>query len=203
MNYKGFNKDLSCRGFQYEIGREYEQNGPVQACKRGFHACEDPLDVFKYYPPASSRYCQVEQSGTVDKDDDDTKVASSKIKIGAELSIRDLVKAKMEYVKARTNTEHADPKMATAGYHGAATAGYAGAATSRGSVTVGKNGVGLVRGTEVKARGGLGAVLVICIEPDTSYDIADWKAVLVDGEKVKADTWYTLKNGELEEVKED
>ena len=203
MNYKGFNKDLSCRGFQYEIGKEYEQDGLTKACERGFHACEDPLDVFKYYPPASSRYCQVEQSGTIDKGDDDTKVASSKIKIGAELSIRDLVKAKVEYVKARTTTEHTDPKMATAGDRGAATAGYAGAATSRGSVTVGKNGIGLVRGNGVKARGGLGAVLVICEEHKLNFGIEDWKAVLVDGEKVKADTWYTLEGGELKEVKED
>ena len=89
---------------------------------------------------------------------------------------------------------------ATAGNGGAATAGECGAATARGSVSVGKNGIGLVRGDGVKARGGIGAVLVVCIENDHDYGIEEWKAVIVDGEKIKADTWYTLKNKELIEV---
>jgi hypothetical protein len=82
MNYKGFDKDLKCRGFQYEIGKEYECAAAV-ACETGFHACERPLDVFSYYPPASSRYCEVEQSGETNASSDDSKVASTKIKIGA------------------------------------------------------------------------------------------------------------------------
>lgn len=87
MNYKGFDKDLKCRGFQYEIGKEYECENAV-ACETGFHACERPLDVFSYYPPASSRYCEVEQSGKTDTNSDDSKVASTKIKIGAEIARR-------------------------------------------------------------------------------------------------------------------
>ena len=93
-----------------------------------------------------------------------------------------------------------DRGAATAGDYGAATAGSCGAATSRGSVTVGVNGTGLVRGNGVMIRGGLGAILVIAEEEENSYDLAHWKAVVVDGETVKADTWYKLMNGELVEA---
>ena len=91
---------------------------------------------------------------------------------------------------------------ATARACGAATAGDRGAATSRGSVTVGVNGTGLVRGNGVKIRGGLGAILVIAEEEENSYDLAHWKAVVVDGKTVKADTWYKLMNGELVEAEQ-
>ena len=128
--YKGFDKDLKCHGgFQYELDKEYEMDGPIKACSRGFHACERPLDVLNHYPP-SSRFCRVEQSGETSRDAADTKIASSKIKIGAEIGIPGLVKAQIEYVKAHTTNEHTDPEQATAGYRGAATAGYRGAATA-------------------------------------------------------------------------
>ena len=229
-SYKGFDKYLKCRDFQYEVGKEYEEPD-AKACERGFHACEMPLDVFGYYAPGErSRYCIVEQSGMISKHDDDSKVASSKIKIGAEIGIPGLVKAQIEYVKSHcTNAHNAEPgKPATAGSYGAATAGYrgaatagssgaatagdsgaatagsygaatagdSGAATSRGFVTVGKNGVGLVRGNDVKIRGGKGAILVCAIEQKNNYDIAEWKAFVVDGETIKADTWYTVKDGQ-------
>ena len=206
--FKGFDKDLKCRGFQYEIGKEYEAEGEISACNNGFHACEAPLDVFAYYPPANSRFCKVEQSGEISRDSRDSKVASRKIKIGAEIGIPGLVKAQIEYVKAHTTMDHTDPERATAGYRGAATAGYRGAATagdrgaatSRGSVCVGENGCGLVRGNGVKAKGKIGAVLVICIENDNNCDIKEWRAGIVDGETLKPDVWYTLKNGEFAEA---
>ena len=99
MNYKGFDKNLKCHGFQYEIGKKYEMDEPIAVCKNGFHACEAPLDVFNYYPPATSRFCEVEQSGEISKDGFDSKVASSKIKIGAEIGIPGLVSAQIEWVK--------------------------------------------------------------------------------------------------------
>lgn len=188
--YKGFNQDMTCRGFQYEIGKEYEEE-QASCCNSGFHACEAPLDVFNYYPPATSRYCEVEQSGDIDRHGDDSKVASTKIKIGAEIDVAGLVKAHIEYVKEHVTHEVKDD--------GAATAGYCGAATSRGSVTVGKYGCGLVRGSEgeIKIRGGMGAVLVICAEYDDSYDIKDTKMITIDGETYQPDTWYTIRNGEV------
>ena len=207
--YKAFDKDLSCRGFKYEVGKEYEETGDIKACKKGFHACPYPLDVFGYYAPARSRFCEVEQSGQIDDSESD-KVCSSKIRIGAELDIRGLVKAAISFVKERcTNECNAEPgKPATAGYRGAATAGYrgaatagdGGAATARGKASTGSNGLSVARGNNVRVKGGIGAILVIAEEGEDTYDIVDWKAVLVDGEIVKADTWYRLENGELVEV---
>ena len=210
--YKGFDKDLKCRGFQYEVGKEYEE-AKADACNTGFHACEQPIDVLDYYHPRNgSRYCVVEQDGDLSRKGDDSKVSSTKIKIGAEIGILGLVKAQIEYVKSHCTNEHnaepgkaataGDSGAATAGYKGAATAGDSGAATSRGSVTVGKNGVGTVRGNGVKIRGGMGAILVCAVEKDTNYDIATWAAVVVDGEKIKPDTWYTVKDGQFVEAGE-
>ena len=199
--YKAFDKDLSCRGFKYEVGKEYEETGDIKACEKGFHACPYPLDVFSYYTPAGSRFCEVEQSGKIDDSESD-KVCSSKIRIGAELDIRGLVKAAVSYVKERcTNECNAKPgKPATAGDGGAATAGDSGAATARGKASTGSNGLSVARGKNVQVKGGIGAILVIAEERDDTYDIVDWKAVAVDGEVVKADTWYRLENGELVEV---
>ena len=191
--YKAFDKDLSCRGFKYEVGKEYEETGDIKACEKGFHACPYPLDVFGYYAPAGSRFCEVEQSGKIDGSESD-KVCSSKIRIGAELDIRGLVKAAVSFVKERcTNECNAEPgKPATAGDYGAATA--------RGKASTGSNGLSVARGNNVQVKGGIGAILVIAEEGEDTYDIVDWKAVLVDGEVVKADTWYRLENGELVEV---
>ena len=279
--YKAFDEDLSCRGFKYEVGKEYEETGDIKACEKGFHACPYPLDVFGYYAPAGSRFCEVEQSGKIDDSESD-KVCSSKIRIGAELDIRGLVKAAVSYVKERcTNECNAEPGKpatagdrgaatagdygaATAGYYGAATAGNCGAATAgdcgaatagyygaatagnhgaatagnhgaatagnhgaatagdcgaatagdcgaatagdygaataRGKALTGSNGLSVARGKNVQVKGGIGAILVIAEERDNTYDIVDWKAVVVDGEVVKADTWYRLENGELVEV---
>ena len=292
-SYKGFNKDMTCcpgtKPFQYEEGKEYEEDS-AQACDHGFHACERPLDVFAYYPPNESVYHEVEQSGEISRHDDDSKVASSKIKIGARLDIAGLVKAQIEYTKAHTTMENTDPDRATAGYRGVATAGYrgvatagdsgaatagdsgaatagyrgaatagecgaatagnsgaatagyrgaatagyrgaatagdsgaatagdsgaatagecgaatageCGAATSRGKSASGKNGLSVARGNDVRVKGGLGAILVIAEEEKDNYDIREWKAVVVDGEKIKPDTWYKLSDGELVEVEE-
>ena len=215
--YKAFDKDLSCRGFKYKVGKKYEETGDIKACEKGFHACPYPLDVFGYYAPAGSRFCEVEQSGKIDDSESD-KVCSSKIRIGAELDIRGLVKAAVSYVKKRcTNEYNAEPGKpamtgncgvatagdrgaAMAGDGGAATAGDRGAATARGKASTGSNGLSVARGKNVQVKGGIGAILVIAEERDDTYDIVDWKAVVVDGEVVKADTWYRLENGELVEV---
>ena len=246
--YKGFDKNLQCRGLQYEIGGTQEVD-KVKMCNQGLHACEAPLDVFRYYAPGEgSRYCEVEMDGVSDERGDDSKRVAKKLTVGAEISIPGLVKAHIEYVKAHTTMEHTDQKAATAGDHGAATAGdrgaatagasgaatagasgaatagyrgaatagdhgaatagdhgaatagASGAATAKGSVSVGKNGCGLVRGNDVKIKGGLGAVLVICEENADNWDIKEWLAFVVDGEDIRADTWYKLVNGKLVEA---
>ena len=211
--YKGFNPDMTCRGFKYEEGKDYEEEGEIEACENGFHFCLHPLDVFGYYPPAyigMNKFHEVEGSGYMDADEDDTKIACSKIHIGAKLDIKGLVKATVSYVKERcTNMNNANPGFpatagnygaATAGNRGAATAGNSGAATSRGSSSTGNNGLAVARGTNVKVRGGMGSILVIAEEQESSYNVSDWKAVVVDGKNIKADTWYRLVDGEFVEV---
>ena len=230
--YKGFDKNLQCRGLQYEIGGTQEVD-KVKLCNQGLHACEAPLDVFRYYAPGEgSRYCEVEMDGVSDERGDDSKRVAKKLTVGAEIGIPGLVKAHVEYVKAHTTMEHTDQKAATAGAYGAATAGAygaatagdigaatagaygaatagdrgaatagdRGAATSRGSVSVGENGCGLVRGNGVKIMGGLGAILVICEENVDDYGVKEWRAFVVDGKDIKADTWYKLVDGELVEA---
>lgn len=190
ITYKGMDSKMQCRGMQYAVGKEFSVDGDIECCGNGLHACERPLDVFGYYAPGTgARYFRVEQSGDMARDGSDSKVASRKMRVDAEIGIPGLAKAHIEYVKAHTTTEHTDPECATAGDYGAATAGdsgaatagYYGAATSRGSASV-------------------GAILVIAEEQPTDYNIAHWKAVEVDGETVKADTWYRLVDGKLVEA---
>ena len=97
--YKGFDKNLRCRGFQYEVGKEYKTDR-AEVCKCGFHACQAPLDVFDYYGPADSRYCEVEQDGHIVADGN--KQASTKLKVVAEIGIAGLVKAHIEWIKVAT-----------------------------------------------------------------------------------------------------
>lgn len=195
--YKGMDSKMQCSGMQYEVGKEFSVDGEIKCCSNGLHACERPLAVLGYYAPGTgSRYFRVTQSGDLARElGGDSKVASRKMRVDAEIGIPGLVKAHIEYVKAHTTTEHTDPKRATAGNSGAA--------TSRGSASVGTNGIACARGCAPMARGGIGAVLVLVEEPSSSYNIAHWKAVEVDGKTVKADTWYRLKNGELMEAGDD
>ena len=140
--FKGTDKDMRCRGYQYELGKT-ETTDHAELCETGFHACERPLDVFGYYPPGESRYFEADLEGVSDERcDDDTKVVGKKITLRAELSIAKLCKAQIEYVKEHTTTEYTDPERATAGDRGAATAGECGAATAgnRGAATAGEYG---------------------------------------------------------------
>ena len=202
--YKGFTKDMKCRDFQYEVGKTYEEP-EAELCRKGFHACEAPIDCLRYYDPAHSVYHEVELDATEEREEGDTKRVGKKIKIGAQLDIPHLCKVQFEYVKSHcTNENNADPgKPATAGYRGAATAGNYGAATSRGRSAVGENGIACARGNHVRVKGGMGAVLVIAEENESDYDIAHWNAFVIDGKQYKADTWYTFKDGELVEVSDE
>ena len=134
--YKGFKKDMTCKGFQYEEGKEYETD-KAEVCETGFHACEYPLDCFKYYAPSESVFHEVEQGGEISRKGDDTKLASTKIKIGVSLNIAGMVKAAIEYTKSRTDKE-ADSNSnygasSATGYKGASSAtGYKGASSATG-----------------------------------------------------------------------
>ena len=117
--YKGFDKDLKCRGFQYEVGKAYETDGEIECCECGFNACENPFDVFGYYAPADSRYCKVEQSGTLSKDADDSKVASSKIRVQCEIGLKGIIEAGVKFIFDKVNWK--DNKESNTGNRSAAT----------------------------------------------------------------------------------
>lgn len=222
--YKGFNKNMTCRGFQYEEGKEYEEES-VEVCNHGFHACEYPLDCLNYYSPNESVYHEVEQSGKIQKHNEDTKVASTKIKIGAEISIAGLVKAAIEYTVKRVNkaaesNEKHGASSATGTYGASSATGTCGASSATGykgaSSAEDMDAVAVAWGYKSKAKGVLGAFLVFAdweytgSEDNTEYDRNNqsaWvlngaKMVQVDGENIKPDTWYTIENGEIEEVSE-
>jgi len=141
-SYKGFDANWKCRGFQYAIGETYQHEGKVAACNAGFHACEHPLNVFSYYPPAGSRFAIVEQSGDLSRHSDDTKVASRTITIKAEIDLPGLIRAAIEYTFKRAKHVDPDSPASATGRYGAASAtgdqgaasatGYQGAASATG-----------------------------------------------------------------------
>ena len=193
--YKGFDKNLRCRDFQYEVGKEYETER-AELCEAGFHACENPLDCLNYYSPNDGCvYHEVEVSGDVEKADDDSKVVATKIKIGARLSIAGIVKGAIDFIFSKAKP--------TSGYRAnAATSGdYANAATSgdyANAEVKGKDAIAAVLGRRCKARGALGCWLVLT-ERDDEWRVLGVQAVKVDGESIKADTWYELHGGKVVE----
>ena len=210
--YKGFNRDMTCRGFKYEQGKEYKEEC-ARVCDCGFHACEHPLDCFGYYAPGESVYHEVELGGSIDKNrGDDTKVAATEIKVGARLSIAGLIKAAIDYTFARIKPEaKADEERGAAsatGDSGAASAtGYSGAASAtglRGAASAGhETAVAVAWGINSTAKGVLGAHLVLADwrDKDDHWEMYGAKMVRIDGKKYKPDTWYTLENGKVVEAK--
>ena len=219
--YKGFNPDMTCRGFKYEEGKEYE-TAKAECCASGFHACEHPLDCFNYYDPGQSVYHEVEVDGDIDRDHGDTKVAATKIKIGARLTIAGLVKAAIDYTMARVKPEaKADEDHGSAsatGYKSAASAtgdksaasatgdNSAASATGYKSAASAENetAIAVAWGVYGKARGVEGAHIVLADwRTDENYDwhLHGAKMVRIDGKEYKADTWYKMENGKIVEVK--
>ena len=204
--YKGFDENLRCGGFQYEIGKEYEQKDEIKCCSKGFHACTNPFDVLNYYDANSkNRFCEVEQSGTIKTDNSDTKQASSKIKIKAEIGMSGLFKAGIEWIKEKTNPVTI---IEDAEKIGTVLSGY--------SAKIGSSGYS----AQINSTG---KYAVICCAGDNSMvkakigswiTLAEWdyseekkcpvpvcvKTEYVDGKRIKADTWYKLVNGEFKEV---
>jgi hypothetical protein len=278
--FKGFKKDLTCRGFQYEEGKEYHTER-AECCEEGFHACEYPLDCFGYYNPAESVFHEVELSGNMDKKNDDTKVCATDIKIGARISIAGLVKAAIDFTMSKVNKEKESYEShgfasatgdygassatgncgasSATGYRGASSAtgdygassatgncgassatgdygassatgdygassatGNCGASSAtgyRGASSVSDpTGVAVAWGHEAKAKGCLGAHLILSDwryigekwsdgDYKTPYNVESWelagaKMVQVDGEKIKADTYYRCIDGEVVEAEE-
>ena len=201
-SYKGFNKDMTCRGFQFAEGETYETD-EAKLCESGFHACENPLDCFYYYDPGKSVFHEVELEAT-EETGEDSKRVGKRIKIGAELSVANICKAHFEYVKERTTNEeqgkdHANlsaqdrSSLAARNMSSLAAQDWSSLAAGKGSVLAAFNS---------KAKAGIGSMIALATREwnGKEYNITGCKAGIVDGVTLKPDTWYTLKDGEFVEV---
>ena len=218
---KATDKDMKCRGYQYELGKTAEVDGDIELCENGLHACEMPLDVLSYYAPGDgSRYFEAELEDVSDeKRSDDTKRVGKKLTLSAEIGIPGLIKAQVEYVKAQCGFDNAIKKAngekenhatgwrgaaSATGYMGAASAtGYMGAASATGdrgaASATGKGCVAMTTGFSGRVMGEIGNAIV-CVERRDNGEIAAILAGIVDGETLKPGVWYTVKNGEWTEV---
>ena len=202
--FKGFDKDLKCRDFQYEIGKEYTEE-KADICNYGFHACEFPMDVFGYYHPSDSRYCEVDLEENDQKSSDDSKRVGKKISVKAEIGIAGIIKAGVEYIKEQVDWE--DDKVTNTGNYSAATnTGDRSAATNTGdysaTIVEGKESIALAAGIKSKAKGKIGCFIVLAEWKEINYEyhLVDVKSAKVDGENIKEDTFYMLKSGKFVEV---
>ena len=208
--YKGFDKDLKCRGYQYEEGKEYVHGGEVKACEGGFHACENPFDVFDFYAPNEfHRFCEVEGSGKEDKQN--KKSSFEKIKIVAEIGLGGLIKAGVKFCLDRVKwtdessaTGDCSGASATGDYSGASATGNCSGASATGyksGASAGKGSVALSVGRYARAKGSIGSWIVLTQCHKSEEDGQDYidlvKVAEVDGERIKADTWYTLREGKF------
>ena len=205
--YKGTDENMVCHGKQYVLG-ETATEEEAKLCERGLHACEMPIDVLRYYPPNSSRYFEAEADDVSDSRGDDSKIVAKKMTLKAETGIPGLVRAQVEFIKNKIGFDDAikrakaEKENYATGDQGAASAtGDQGAASA-----TGKSGVALAAGVECKAKGALGCA-ICCVErgewDGETFPITAVRAAIVDGETIKADTWYKLVSGEFVEVKDD
>ena len=258
-SYKGFNKDMQCRGFQYEVGKEYDMDGEIKCCNRGFHACKSPFEVWDYYDMLNSRFAEVEQSGKIDEEEKSTKVCSSRIKIKAELKLADIINIGVEWLKDITSpfkvktdgvlNDNGDKKkqigssgdsaqigssgysaqigssgdsaqIGSSGYSAqiGSSGDYAKIGSSGDSAKIGSSGdyakidstgedsVIMCAGNKSKAKAKIGSWITLAewkwIDDKNRYVPVCVKTEYVDGENIKADTWYQLKNGKFVEVSE-
>jgi hypothetical protein len=196
ISYKGFDQNLHCRGYQYEISKTYTHEGEVEVCKSGFHACEYPLDVFGYYPPAISRFAVVTQSGRLSRNSEDTKVASSSITIKAELDFPGIIKAAIEYTMNRVKPE-AGAASNSGDYGAASNSGYQGAASNSG-----QHGIAAGFGYSNKAKSCETGAIVL-VHRNNDGEIVQIRASKVGENGIKPDVWYELdEDGNFVEVQE-
>ena len=276
-SYKGFDKNMQCRGFQYEVGEEYEMDGGIKCCNRGFHACKSPLEVWDYYDMLNSRFAEVEQSGKIDEEEKSTKVCSSRIKIKAELKLADIINIGVEWLKDITSpskvktvgalNDNGDRKkqIGSSGYSAqiGSSGYYAKIGSSGDSAQIGSSGYYAKIGSsgdyakigssgyyakigssgdyaKIGSSGDYAKIgssgdsaqidstgedsVIMCAgnssiakaKVGSWITLAEWKwsdekkrdvpvcvkTEYVDGENIKADTWYQLKNGKFVEVNE-
>jgi len=267
-SYKAFDKNMQCRGFQYEVGKEYEMDGEIKCCDRGFHACKSPMEVWDHYDMLSSRFAEVEQSGKIDEEGYSTKVCSSHIKIKAELKLADIIKVGVEWLKDITSPTKVKTDIAKndngGDYAQIGSSGYSAKIGSSGdSAKIGSSGDSAKIGSsgdsaKIGSSGDYAKIgssgdsakigssgyyakigssgdsakidstgedsVIMCAGKESKakakagswITLSEWKwnddkkrkvpvcvkTEYVDGNNIKADTWYQLKNGKFVEVNE-
>ena len=204
--YKGFDKDFKCRGFQYEVGKTYTHDGTLKICSSGFHFVENPLDVFSYYDPGSSKYTEVEAGGVSDQTESDSKRVSKTLHIGAELSLTALCVLGVKFILDKVDFANA-PATNTGDRSAATNTGDSSAATNTGhrsaATNTGEEGCAISLGIEGKASGALGCWLTLAEwKQNEKYEWhrIDVQTKKVDGKKIKAETFYALKDGKFTEA---
>lgn len=231
-SYKGFDKNMKCRGFQYEVGKEYEMDGEVKCCNQGFHACKSPLEVWDYYDMLDSRYAEVEQSGKIDAGENSTKICSSHIKIKAELELAGIINIGVEWLKDMTSPSKVKAdgvlndngnrrkQIGSSGYSAkigssgdSAQIGSSGDSAKIGSSgdsaqidSTGEDSVIMCAGNSSRAKAKVGSWITLAEwkwSDEKKRDVPVCvKTEYVDGDNIKADTWYQLKNRKFVEVTE-
>ena len=231
-SYKAFDKNMQCRGFQYEVGKEYEMDGEIKCCNRGFHACKSPIEVWNYYDMLNSRYAEVEQSGKIEKEENSTKVCSSHIKIKAELKLADIINIGVEWLKDITSpskvkadgvlNDNGDRRKQIGSSGDYAQIGSSGNSAQIGSSgnyaqigssgnyaqidSTGEDSVIMCASNSSRAKAKVGSWITLAEwkwSDEKKRDVPVYvKTEYVDGENIKADTWYQLKNRKFVEVTE-
>ena len=215
--YKGTDKDLQCRGYQFALGRKEVDTDAVRCGDKGFHACEAPFDVLRYYPlKGGNRYFESESGGVIDRRGAyDSKLASSELTLKAEIGLPGLIKAQIAYTRKKAESgESVGYGSNLAGGDGSNLAGgncsnlaggnYSNLSGGNCSNLAGGDGSIIIGRSDCKAKGGKNSVIVLTewdLKND-KYVLVSFKAEIVDGQQIKADTYYRLKNGEFEEVEE-
>lgn len=203
VTFKGFNKDLKCRDFQFEIGKTFHHDGKVEACGSGFHACECPFDVFSYYPPAESRYAETISFGITDSEEGgDTKIASSSITIKDELTLPQFIQRGIEWIWSKID-KSLEQQIISGNWSAATNTGKRSAATNTGNRSAaevsGSQSVAASLGIEGKARASEGGAIVLCYR-DEDGELIHIRASKVGENGIMPDTWYQLdEDGEFVE----
>ncbi|ELP9460375.1 hypothetical protein IO06_09075 [Salmonella enterica] len=204
VTFKGFNKDLKCRDFQFEIGKTFHHDGKVEACGSGFHACECPFDVFSYYSPADSRFAETISFGITDREEDgDTKIASASITIKAELTLPQFIQRGIEWIWSKIDKSLEQQIMCgnwsaatnTGNWSAATNTGNRSAATNTGDWSAaevsGSQSVAAAFGIEGKARASEGGAIVLCYR-DEDGELIHIRASKVGENGIMPNTWYQL-----------
>lgn len=181
--YKGFDMQMQCRGYQFEIGKTYKHDGHVEACSSGFHSCENPLDIFRYYEPSISLFAEVEAAGEISHHADDSKIASGRLSIRAHITIPDIVTKAIAWIASRCDEKKGNH---VTGDQSASSA-------------TGKSSVAMNIGVGGKARADEGGAIVLC-EHDNDGNLLNIRCSKVGQHGIEANTFYTLVNNEFLEV---